>query len=112
MSVTALPAERPTRLDLSWPILIAFAAILIALIVLPMSWLVYFSVTDKAGGFTLQNFVTLVTDPTFTNPLLTTVILATSSADLICARGAAPGVVGVRPRKPLGPPGRRPGARP
>ena len=31
------PAERRTGLDLSWPILIAFAAILVLLIVLPMS---------------------------------------------------------------------------
>jgi iron(III) transport system permease protein len=101
MSVTALPAERPTRLDLSWPILIAFAAILIALIVLPMSWLVYFSVTDKAGGFTLQNFVTLVTDPTFTNPLLTTVILATSSAVICCAVAAPMGWLVARTDMPL-----------
>ena len=44
--VTTIPARR-TRLDLSWPILIAFAAILVVLIVLPMSWLVYYSLTDK-----------------------------------------------------------------
>ena len=41
------PAARRTRLDLSWPILVGFALILGALIVLPMSWLVYFSFTDK-----------------------------------------------------------------
>src|SRR4051812_50035792 len=112
MSVTALPAERPTRLDLSWPILIAFAAILIALIVLPMSWLVYFSVTDKAGGFTLQNFVTLVTDPTFTNPLLTTVILATSSAVPFFPLAAPPRWLGAPPPLPPRPPGPAPGAPP
>ena len=42
----ALPAERaaPTRkLDLSWPVLILFAALLCVLIMLPMSWLVYYS---------------------------------------------------------------------
>src|SRR2546423_13401137 len=85
----AAPAERRARLDLSWPILIAFAAILIALIVLPMSWLVYFSVTDRAGALTFENFTRLVTDPTFVDPLVTTVILATSSA-VICCAGAAP----------------------
>ena len=31
----------PLRFDLSWPILIGFAAVLCVLIVLPMSWLVY-----------------------------------------------------------------------
>src|SRR4051794_36503647 len=83
-----VPAERRTGLDPSWPILIAFAAILVALIVLPMSWLVYFSLTDK-GTFTLANFAKLVTDPTFLDPLITTVILATSSA-IICCAVAAP----------------------
>ena len=46
IAVTA-PAARRTRLDLSWPILIGFALILCALIVLPMSWLVYFSFTPE-----------------------------------------------------------------
>ena len=48
------------------------------LILLPLSWLVYYSLHDRAGGFTLANFEQLVTDPTFLDPLLTTVILATS----------------------------------
>jgi iron(III) transport system permease protein len=96
----ALAAPR-ARLDLSWPILIAFAAILIALIVLPMSWLTYFSFRDKAGGFTLGNFVTLVTDPTFTGPLITTVILATSSAVICCAVAAPMGWLVARTDMPL-----------
>src|SRR5882672_5649942 len=95
------PAERRTRLDLSWPILIAFAAILCALIVLPMSWLIYFSFTDKAGGFTLANFALLVTDPTFTDPLITTVILATSSAIICCAVAAPMGWLVARTDMPL-----------
>ena len=45
---------------MSWPVLIAFAALLCVLIVLPMSWLVYYSVVDKTGAFTLANFATLV----------------------------------------------------
>src|SRR5215212_9835859 len=90
MTLTATaPMERRARLDLSWPILIAFAAILIALIVLPMSWLAYFSVTDRTGALTFDNFLRLVTDPTFVQPLITTVILATSSA-IICCVVAAP----------------------
>src|ERR1700738_1028293 len=84
------PAARRTRLDLSWPILIGFALILCALIVLPMSWLVYFSFTDR-GSFTLNNFVKLVTDPTFIDPLVTTVILATSSSVICCAVAAPMG---------------------
>src|SRR3954471_18759236 len=95
-----VPAERRTGLDLSWPILIAFAAILVALIVLPMSWLVYFSLTDK-GTFTLANFAKLVTDPTFLDPLVTTVILATSSAIICCAVAAPMGWLVARTNMPL-----------
>src|SRR3954465_12002280 len=109
--VLTAPAERRTGLDVSWPILIAFAAILVALIVLPMSWLVYFSLTDK-GTFTLANFAKLVTDPTFLDPLVTTVILATSSAIICCAVAAPMGwlvarhatpLVGCRPRHAAAP---------
>src|SRR5438874_9364880 len=95
------PAGRRTRLDLSWPILIGFAAVLCALIVLPMSWLVYYSFTDKAGGFTLDNFVKLATDPTFVDPLVTTVIIATSSAAVCCAVAAPMGWLVARTDMPL-----------
>jgi len=88
----ALPAQtaRPThRIDLSWPVLILFAAVLCVLIVLPMSWLIYYSLVDRAGAFTLDNFRQLVSDDAFLEPLITTVILATSSA-IICCLVAAP----------------------
>ena len=49
-----------------------FAAVMMVLIVLPMSWLALFAFTDKARHPTLQNFVTLFTDPDFLDPLLTT----------------------------------------
>src|SRR3954470_10100395 len=98
--VLTAPAERRTGLDVSWPILIAFAAILVALIVLPMSWLVYFSLTDK-GTFTLANFAKLVTDPTFLDPLVTTVTLATSSAISCCAVAAPMGWLVARTDMPL-----------
>src|SRR3954471_10735680 len=100
LALTA-PMERRARLDLSWPILIAFAAILVALIVLPMSWLAYFSVTDRAGALTLDNFLRLVTDPTFIDPLVTTVILATSSAVICCAVAAPMGWLVARTDMPL-----------
>ncbi len=78
-----------TRIDWTKPVLWLFAAVMIVLIVLPMSWLVIYSVTDKANHLTLRNFVTLFTDPDFLDPLLTTAIIATSSA-LICCLVAAP----------------------
>ena len=100
----ALPAEtapRSHKLDLSWPILIVFAALLIVLIVLPMSWLVYYSFVDRSGAFTLDNFKTLVTDPVFVDPLMTTVILATSSSVICCAVAAPMGWLVARTDIPL-----------
>jgi iron(III) transport system permease protein len=88
----ALPAEAarpPIRIDWSWPVLIFFAAALCVMILLPMSWLVYFSLTDRSGAFTFDNFTQLVTDPVFLDPLISTIIIATSSS-LICCAVAAP----------------------
>src|SRR5215469_15288552 len=88
----ALPAEAAPpkhKFDLSWPILILFAAVLCVLIILPMSWLIYYSLVDRTGAFTLANFKTLVSDPVFIDPLVTTLILAVSSS-IICCLAAAP----------------------
>jgi iron(III) transport system permease protein len=79
----------PARIDWTKPVLYPFAALLIVLIVMPLSWLVIYSVTDRDNHLTLQNFVTLFTDPDFLDPLLTTAIIATSSA-VICCVVAAP----------------------
>src|SRR5882757_4695495 len=59
--------------------------------VLPLSWLAVYSVTDKARHLTLQNFVTLFTDPDFLDPLLTTAIIATTSATICCLVAAPMG---------------------
>src|SRR3984893_3293293 len=77
-----------SRIDWTKPVLWLFAACLIVLIVLPMSWLAVFSFTDKARHPTLQNFVTLFTDPDFLDPLLTTAIIATTSAAICCVVAA------------------------
>jgi iron(III) transport system permease protein len=96
------PAPRlPFRLDLSWPILIGFAAALCMLVLLPLSWLVYYSFHDRAGGFTLANFAQLVTDPSFIDPLITTVTLATSSAVICCVVAAPMGWLVARTDMPL-----------
>jgi iron(III) transport system permease protein len=75
--------------DFTKLVLYGFALALCLLIVLPMSWLVYYSFTDKDGAFSLQNFVTLVSDPTLLDPFITTFILACSTS-LICCAVAAP----------------------
>ena len=77
------------KLDLTAPVLWLVAIVLVGLIALPLSWLAVFAFTDKARHFTLQNFVTLFTDSDFLDPLLTTAIIATSSA-VICCLVAAP----------------------
>src|SRR6187549_4116028 len=75
--------------DFTKLVLYGFALVLCLLIVLPMSWLVYYAFTDKNGAFSLQNFVTLVNDPTLLDPFVTTFILAFSTS-LICCAVAAP----------------------
>jgi iron(III) transport system permease protein len=82
-------------------VLLAFSAALSLLIVLPLSWLVYYSVRDRAGGFTIANFVELATDPTFLDPLVTTIILALSSAAICCAVAAPMGWLVARTDMPL-----------
>jgi iron(III) transport system permease protein len=70
-------------------VLLAFAVILCGLIVMPLSWLVYYAFTDQNGAFTVGNFDRLVSDAAYLDPLLTTFALATLSA-LICCIVAAP----------------------
>jgi iron(III) transport system permease protein len=85
---SVLSASRP-RVDWTPPVLWLFALVLIALILLPLSWLAVYSLTDKARHFTLSNFVTLFSDPDFLDPLVTTAIIAVTSS-AICCLVAAP----------------------
>src|ERR1700742_2039564 len=85
-SETTAPAR---RFDFTQPVLWLFALVLVGLILLPLSWLAVYSFTDKARHFTLGNFATLFSDPDFLDPLLTTAIIAFSSA-VICCVVAAP----------------------
>src|SRR6266705_1796508 len=101
IALPALGVPRKHKLDLSWPILVLFAALLCVLIILPMSWLIYYSLVDRTGAFTLNNFGTLVTDPVFVDPLTTPVILATSSSVICCAFGASMGWLVARTDMPL-----------
>ncbi|HEY1361765.1 MAG TPA: iron ABC transporter permease [Xanthobacteraceae bacterium] len=100
----AAPALKPApagKLDLSRPVLILFAAVLCVLIVLPMWWLLYFSFVDRSGAFTFDNFVRLATDQSFIDPLVTTLIVATSSAIACCAVAAPIGWLVARTDLPL-----------
>src|SRR5580704_2738514 len=84
----SLDVAKP-NIDFTRPVLWLFAAFLVVLIAMPLSWLAVYSFTDKARHFTLANFVTLFSDPDFLDPLLTTAIIAISSA-VICCVVAAP----------------------
>ncbi|WP_407167972.1 ABC transporter permease [Bradyrhizobium sp. ORS 111] len=86
-ATTASPAE--PRIDWTRPVLWLFAAVLMLLILLPLSWLAVFAFTDKDRHLTLANFATLFSNPDFLDPLLTTAIIAVTSS-LICCAVAAP----------------------
>ena len=87
MTLTNIDTPK-TKFDWTAPVLWLLAACLITLIVLPMSWLAVFAFTDKARHPTLQNFVTLFTNPDFLDPLFTTAIIAITSAAICCVVAA------------------------
>ncbi len=91
VALDASPIRRGLGIDVSQPVLYAFATILCVLIVLPLSWLVLYSVTDAKGQVTLANFYRLFTESSFYDPLVTTFIIATTSAILCCAIAAPMG---------------------
>jgi iron(III) transport system permease protein len=90
MSTTTIDGTRG-RIDWTKPVLWLSAACLIVLILMPLSWLAIYSVTDKSNHLTLSNFVKLFTDPDFLDPLVTTAIIAITSAAICCAVAAPMG---------------------
>jgi iron(III) transport system permease protein len=77
----AIPRPEPRaapRIDVTRLVLLGFALFLGALIGLPLFWLGYHALTDKAGAFTLDNLQRLVTDPTLLGPLQVSLTVATS----------------------------------
>jgi iron(III) transport system permease protein len=101
LAIPAPSVRRPVRLDFSWPILIVFVLALCVLIVLPLSWLVVYSFSDPAGRFTFDNFLQLVRSAAFVDPLITTVILATSASVVCCLIAAPMGWLASRTDMPL-----------
>src|SRR6195952_5116145 len=89
MTIATTTTAPKTRIDWPKPLLSLVAFFMVVLIALPLSWLAIYAFTDKARHPTLQNFVTLFTNPDFLDPLLTTAIIAITSA-VICCVVAAP----------------------
>src|SRR3954452_10162242 len=80
------PRERVARhFDLSLPVLVLLALFLCGLVLLPLGWLAWYSITDKNGAPTLANFVRLASDPTFVAPYLTAAEIAAAVALAGCA---------------------------
>ncbi len=70
----------PWRIDASSPLLIFLGAFLCGLVLLPLGWLGWYSITDAKGALSLANFARLATDQTFIRPYLTALIVAASVA--------------------------------
>lgn len=90
MTITAEAAasRRPApRLDVLTALLGAVGLFLCVLILLPLGWLAWYSITDDSGRLTLGNFVKLAGDPTFALPYLTALGIACGVAAGAC--GAA-----------------------
>lgn len=73
------------RIDLFRPVFFVLAITLTILIVLPLGWLIYYSLVDKEGLFTLDNFHALLTDSTMLRPFLVSIGMALSVGALSCA---------------------------
>ena len=80
-----------------------FAAILCVLIILRRAWLLLYSLTDPKGAFTLGNSYRPFTDAASYDALVTTFILATSSAFICCAVAAPMGWLVARTDLPFAP---------
>jgi iron(III) transport system permease protein len=78
------PGRRVWRVDTLSPVLAGVALFLCVLILLPLGWLVWYSITDEAGRPTLANFTRLAADPSFARPYLTAFGIAAGVAISAC----------------------------
>jgi iron(III) transport system permease protein len=101
--VASIPAalSLPRRPDLSGPVLAGIGLLLCVLIGVPVFWLGYFSLTDKAGALTLANFIEVATDESFVDPMLTTLGIAVSVAIGSCVVAMPVGWLVARTDMPL-----------
>ena len=83
-------------MDRSAPVWVLTAAALGLLILLPLGWLGYMSVSSE-GGVTLDHYARVFTDPRLQRALWNTVVLAFWSG--IAATRGAPVVISIRPHQ-------------
>jgi iron(III) transport system permease protein len=84
-AIAAPVPKPPLRIDLYKPAFAVLVAVLAALVVLPLAWLLYYSLVDKNGAFTLANFASLATDATLRRPFLLAIGMALGVGVLSCA---------------------------
>ncbi|WP_342362821.1 iron ABC transporter permease [Terrarubrum flagellatum] len=89
LMTTAIPYDGTTRerwkLDLSQPIFLLLVLLLATLVLLPLSWLIYYSFLTPANKFSLQNYINLVADPTLRRPFVVAIGMALSVGVIGCA---------------------------
>jgi iron(III) transport system permease protein len=85
VAIAASARRPPLHIDLFRPAFVLLGAVLAVLVVLPLAWLLYYSLTDKNGAYTLANFSTLVTDVTMRRPFLRAIGMALGVGALSCA---------------------------
>ncbi|HXE49516.1 MAG TPA: ABC transporter permease subunit, partial [Ramlibacter sp.] len=73
------------RIDLFRPAFVLLVLALAVLVVLPLSWLLYYSMVDKSGALTLANFASLVSDATLRRPFVVAIGMALAVGALSCA---------------------------
>jgi iron(III) transport system permease protein len=73
------------RIDLFKPVFGLLVVVLGVLVLLPLGWLLYYSLVDKDGAFTLANFAALVTDATLRKPFVVAIGMALGVGALSCA---------------------------
>jgi iron(III) transport system permease protein len=84
-AIAAPVAKPPLRIDLFRPAFVLLVLALAVLVVLPLGWLLYYSLVDKSGAFTLANFAALVNDATLRRPFVVAIGMALAVGALSCA---------------------------
>lgn len=82
-------ATRSRSFDWTAPFAIAMVLLLAVLVLLPMFWLFVTSIRNEAKQFTLEHYRQLFVDPSFLNPLLTT-LWTSAAVGTLCVLAAAP----------------------
>ncbi len=79
----SVPAIK-VSVDWSKPLFAALAALLVALVLLPLSWLIFYAITDDTAKLTLSNFAGLVSDPTLRRPFVIAIGMSLGVGALSC----------------------------